>query len=71
MKQMASFWRTHLNFLIGILISAVAVYLSLRKIDFHTLGASLRSVNLLFLIIRGGLALGVGHGISWIPRRIE
>jgi uncharacterized protein (TIRG00374 family) len=47
---MASFFRRHLNFLLGLLISAVAVYLSLRKIDFYTLWTSLRSVNYWFLI---------------------
>jgi uncharacterized protein (TIRG00374 family) len=67
LKQMASFWRTHLNFLIGILISAVAVYLSLRKIDFHTLGASLRSVNLLFLIpaVAGQFGCFFLKGTGW------
>lgn len=46
---MASFIRRHLNFLIGLLISGVAVYLSLRKIDFSALWESLRSIQVLFL----------------------
>jgi uncharacterized protein (TIRG00374 family) len=47
---MASSLRTHLNILIGLIISAAAVYLSLRKIDFSALWASLRSVNYLFFL---------------------
>ena len=46
---MASFIRRHLNFLIGLLISGVAVYLSLRKIDFGALWESLHSIRVLFL----------------------
>jgi glycosyltransferase 2 family protein len=42
--------RKHLHLIIGILISAVAVFLSLQKIDFPSLWASLRSVNYLYLI---------------------
>lgn len=48
---MASYWRAHLNFLIGLLISAAAIYLSLRKIDFNALWASLQSVNFLYLVL--------------------
>jgi uncharacterized protein (TIRG00374 family) len=47
---MASSLRTHLNILIGLIISAAAVYLSLRKIDFNALWASLGSVNYLFFL---------------------
>lgn len=42
--------RTNLQFLIGLIISAAAVYLSLRKIDFNALWAALQSVNFLFFI---------------------
>ncbi len=47
---MAASWRTHLNLLIGILVSAVAIYLSFRKINFQVLWDSLRSVNYWYLI---------------------
>jgi len=47
---MASFFRRHLNLLIGLLISAAAIYLSLRKIDFQTLWVSLLSVNVFWMI---------------------
>ncbi len=42
--------RTHLQFLVGLVISAAAVYLSLRKIDFNALWAALQSVNFLYFI---------------------
>ncbi len=41
--------RAHLQLLIGFIISAAAVYLSLRKIDFHALWVALQSVNFFFL----------------------
>jgi len=50
MKKMASFLRTHLNLLVGLLISAAAVYLSLRKIDFYGLWAALRSVDFFYFL---------------------
>ncbi len=59
--------RTHLQFLIGVVISAAAVYLSLRKIDFHALGAALQSVQLLFFIpaIAAQLACFFLKGAGW------
>jgi len=42
--------RTHLHLFIGLVISAAAVYLSLRKIVFQALGAALRSVNYLYIL---------------------
>jgi uncharacterized protein (TIRG00374 family) len=59
--------RTHLQFLIGLIISAVAVYLSLRKIDFNALWAALQSVNFLFFIpaIVGQLICFCLKGIGW------
>ncbi|MBI5969329.1 MAG: flippase-like domain-containing protein [Deltaproteobacteria bacterium] len=67
MMRMASFWRTHLNFLIGLIISAAAVYLSLRKIDFHALWASLRSVNYVFLFpaVAGQISCFFLKGNGW------
>ena len=47
---MASFFRRHLNLLLGILISAVAVYFSLKRVDFHLLWESFLSANYLYLI---------------------
>lgn len=42
--------RTHLHLFLGLVISAAAVYLSLRKIDFHALGAALRSADYLYVL---------------------
>jgi len=42
---MPSFIRRHLNFLIGLLISAIALYLSLNKVDFKALWAAFQSAN--------------------------
>ena len=47
---MPAFLRRHLNFLIGILISAVAAFFSVRKIDFRALWDSFHSANYYFLI---------------------
>ena len=47
---MASSRRTHLHLFLGLGISAAAVYLSLRKIDFQALGAALRSADYLYLL---------------------
>jgi uncharacterized protein (TIRG00374 family) len=47
---MAQSRRTHLHFFIGLAISAAAIYLSFRKIDFQALGSALRSVNYLFIL---------------------
>jgi glycosyltransferase 2 family protein len=59
--------RTHLHLLVGLLISAAAVYLSLRKIDFTALGSSLKAVNLLYLLpaIGGQLACWLLKGFGW------
>jgi glycosyltransferase 2 family protein len=64
---MASTLRTHLNFLIGLIISAAAVYLSLRKIDFDALWASLRSVHYIYLLPALGTQLScfVLKGAGW------
>jgi len=47
---MASFLRRHLNFILGILISAGAVYLSLNKVDFRLLWESFQTANYSFLL---------------------
>jgi len=50
---MAPSRRTHLHLFLGLAISAAAVYLSLRKIDFQVLGAALRSSDYLYLLPAG------------------
>jgi len=64
---MPSLLRKNLNFLIGLGVSAIAVYLSFRKIDFPTLWASLRSVELLWLIPAVGVLnlCFLLKGIGW------
>ena len=64
---MASSPRMHLQLLIGLIISAAAVYLSLRKIDFNALWASLRSVHYLFLLpaLAGQLCCFLLKGAGW------
>ncbi len=64
---MASSWRTHLHLLIGLIISAAAVYLSLRKIDFNALWASLRSVHYLYFLpaLAGQLSCFFLKGAGW------
>ena len=64
---MPSSLRTHLHLLIGLIISAAAVYLSLRKIDFNALWASLRSVNYLFFFpaLAGQLCCFLLKGAGW------
>jgi uncharacterized protein (TIRG00374 family) len=64
---MASSLRTHLHFLIGLIISAAAVYLSLRKIDFSALWASLQSVRPFVLLpaLLGQLLCFVLKGAGW------
>jgi uncharacterized protein (TIRG00374 family) len=47
---MAPSRRTHLHLFLGLVISAAAVYLSLRKIDFSALGAALRSADYIYLV---------------------
>ncbi len=56
---MIPFLRRHLNFIIGILISAVAVYLSLERVDFRELWNSFRSANYYFLIPAGLVQFGI------------
>ena len=50
---MISFLRRHLNFIIGLAISALAVYLSIERVDFKVLWASFQSANYYFLIPAG------------------
>jgi len=59
--------RTHLQFFIGLIISAAAIYLSLRKIDFNALWAALHAVNFLFFIpaIAGQLTCFFLKGTGW------
>lgn len=47
---MRSFLRRHLKVWIGIIISAAALYLSLHKVDYQLLWASLKSINLFFIL---------------------
>jgi glycosyltransferase 2 family protein len=47
---MIPFLRRHLNFIVGLAISAVAVYLSLNKVDFRGFWNSFQSANYYFLI---------------------
>lgn len=46
---MGALFQRHLKILVGLIISAAAVYLSLRKVDYKVLWASLSSVNMLFV----------------------
>jgi glycosyltransferase 2 family protein len=59
--------RTHLHFLIGLIISAVAAYLSLRKVDFKALAAALQSVNYALLVaaFAGQLLSFLLKGTAW------
>jgi uncharacterized protein (TIRG00374 family) len=50
---MISFLRRHLNFILGLAISAVAVYLSVEKVDFKVLWTSFQSANYFFLVPAG------------------
>ncbi len=50
---MISFLRRHLNFIVGLAISAAAAYLSLTKVDFRELWNSFQSANYYFLIPAG------------------
>ncbi len=47
---MTPFLRKHLNLIIGLLISAVALYLSVNKVDFKLLWSSFQRTNYLYLI---------------------
>ncbi len=64
---MASSRRTHLHLIIGLIISAAAVYLSLRKIDFPALGSALRSANYLYLLpaVIAQVACFILKGTGW------
>jgi len=64
---MASLFRKHLNLLIGLIISALAVYLSLRKIDFSALWVSLQSVDYRFLLfaVAGQISCFFLKGNAW------
>ncbi len=74
---MISFLRSHVNFIIGLLISAVAVILSLNKIDFRLLWASFQSASYLFLIPAGVLQFlcfafkGAGWRCLLLPAKRE
>jgi uncharacterized protein (TIRG00374 family) len=64
---MAFLRRSHLNIFLGLVISALAVYLSLRKIDFPALWESMRSVHYGYLVLAGLLQLlcFVLKGAGW------
>jgi uncharacterized protein (TIRG00374 family) len=47
---MAPSRRTRIHFCLGLIISAAAVYLCLRKIDFNALGAALRAADYLYIL---------------------
>ncbi len=72
-----SFLRTHLKFILGLLISAVAVVLSLHKIDFRLLWASFQSANYVYLIPAGVLQFfcflfkGAGWRCLLLPAKRE
>jgi len=59
--------RTHLHLFLGLVISAAAVYLSLRKIDFQALNAALRSARYLFILPAMILQIGCFFlkGTAW------
>jgi uncharacterized protein (TIRG00374 family) len=56
---MIPFLRRHLKFIIGLAISAAAVYLSVERVDFRVLWASFRSANYFFLIPATVVLFGV------------
>jgi uncharacterized protein (TIRG00374 family) len=64
---MISFLRRHLNFILGLAISAVAVYLSLDRVDFKELWGSFRSANYYYLVPAGLIQLSVFFlkGAGW------
>ena len=74
---MIPFLRRHLNFIIGLVISAAAVYLSLNKVDFRGLWNSFQSANYYFLIPAGILQFfcfffkGVGWRFLLLPAKKE
>jgi hypothetical protein len=56
---MIPFLRRHLKFIVGLAISAAAVYLSLERVDFRVLWASFRAANYYFLIPATLMLFGV------------
>ena len=56
---MISFLRRHLNFILGLAISAAAIYLALDRVDFNALGDSFRSANYFFLVPAGLIQITV------------
>jgi hypothetical protein len=64
---MIPFLRRHLKFIIGLAISAAAVYLSLERVDFRVLWTSFRSANYYFLIPATLMLFGVFFlkGAGW------
>ncbi|KPK86885.1 MAG: hypothetical protein AMJ94_17680 [Deltaproteobacteria bacterium SM23_61] len=74
---MIPFLRRHLNFIVGLIISAAAVYLSLTKVDFRELWNSFRAANYYFLIPAGILQFfcfffkGVGWRFLLLPAKKE
>jgi len=74
---MIPFLRRHLNFIIGLVISAAAVYLSLREVDFRELWNSFQSANYYFLIPAGILQFfcfffkGAGWRFLLLPAKKE
>ena len=64
---MISFLRRHLNFILGLAISAIAVYLSLDRVDFKELWGSFRSANYYYLVPAGLIQLSVFFlkGAGW------
>jgi uncharacterized protein (TIRG00374 family) len=74
---MIPFLRRHLNFIIGLVISAAAVYLSLNKVNFQGLWNSFQSANYYFLIPAGILQFfcfffkGAGWRFLLLPAKKE
>ena len=74
---MIAFLRRHINFIIGLAISAAAVYLSLNKVDFRELWNSFQSANYYFLIPAAILQFfcfffkGVGWRFLLLPAKKE
>jgi len=59
--------RTNLRLLIGFIVSAAAIYLSIRKVDFSALWTSLQSANYFFLIpaVASQCSCFVFKGAGW------
>ncbi len=59
--------RKHVHFIIGLVISGAAIYLSLRKVDFQALAAALQSIHYVFLIpaIVAQLLCFILKGTGW------